>query len=178
MPFPLKPSDGGGAKRSSLIEPIPALPADPEIPYTAAEWEEEAFALFAEGRDPQPCPQCGWTGFYGPRVSGDGTKHRACRFCGFHQSVNGPPTVAEPTAHACEPWPKIAHAPYIWWVPNGDERYRCAFCKSEVKVTEVRIPIPAADPTHPWWKVPQKRTRFYYSRFWENWPFTKGRIFL
>jgi len=72
----------------------------------------------------------------------------------------------------------VARAPYVWWLPPEKESYVCPFCEERVSIDETRVAAPIDDPSHPWWKVPQRRTRFYYSRFWENWPFTKGRVFL
>ncbi|HKI95031.1 MAG TPA: hypothetical protein VJ992_07045 [Gemmatimonadales bacterium] len=178
MPFPLKSDPGKNDPLRATIDPVPAVPADPAVEYGPKEWEEEAFALFAEGRDPQPCPKCGWMGFYGPRVSTDGVRFRECRLCGFYQGIGEAPAVAQPIVHACDAWPEIARAPYIWWVPPGQARFRCPFCDTDIDTADHRVPIPASDANHPWWRVPQKRTRFYYSRFWENWPFTKGRVFL
>ena len=68
--------------------PTPVLPAGEGVEYTVAAWDEECFALFAEGRDPSLCPACGRSGFYGPRVGPDGTRYRSCRFCGFYQGVD------------------------------------------------------------------------------------------
>jgi hypothetical protein len=178
MPFPLESESGSAEADPTAVDACQPLPADPAVAYTPRAWEEEAFSLFAEGRDPQPCPKCGWTGFYGPRVGHDGVRYRACRFCGLYQEVNAAPAVADPAVHACSMWPEIARAPYVWWVPPGQESFHCPFCDTDAVLAESRIPIPAADANHPWWRVPQKRTRFYYSRFWENWPFTKGRVFL
>jgi len=158
--------------------PSPVLPAQEGVAYTQAAWDDEAFTLFAEGRDPAPCPSCGRVGFYGPRVGGDGVRSRACRFCGFYQAVDSPPTRGQAAAHRCATWPEIARAPYLWWLPPGSESYHCPFCDEQVTLAESRATAPSDDPSHPWWKVPQGRSRFYYARFWENWPYTKGRVFL
>ncbi|HEX9632774.1 MAG TPA: hypothetical protein VGA02_09940 [Gemmatimonadales bacterium] len=161
---------------------MPDKPADMPVafasqPYTASAWDEDAFAAYAEGRDPRPCPVCGRVGFFGPRVVGV-MKVRACRFCGLYQEAEGPPLRATPTVHACAEWPEIARAPYIWWVPPGDASYTCSFCRTVVKAADCLVTPPSEDSKHPWWRVPQGRNRFYYARFWENWPFTKGRVFL
>jgi hypothetical protein len=158
--------------------PTPALPADEGVEYTVAAWDEECFALFAEGRDPSLCPACGRTGFYGPRVGPDGERYRSCRFCGFYQRVDERPRRAVPSAHGCAWWPEIARAPYLWWVLPEDPEYRCPFCQAKVKPADHAATAPSDDPAHPWWKVPQGRNRFYYMRFWENWPYTRGRAFL
>lgn len=158
-------------------KPAHSSVANANLVYSAAAWDEDAFALYAEGREPQPCPVCARVGFFGPRVVGV-SKLRACRFCGFHQEADEAPARATPTAHGCAEWPDIARAPYIWWVPPGESTYTCAFCRKVVKVDEHAVTPPSEDPNHPWWRVPQGRNRFYYARFWENWPFTKGRVFL
>ncbi|NIN11525.1 MAG: hypothetical protein GTN62_08470 [Gemmatimonadales bacterium] len=147
-------------------------------PYTLTDWEEEAFATFGEGQAPGPCPECGRTGFYGPRVADPERRYRQCRFCGFTQDVGQPPTQYRPTAHSCGEWPQCARASYIWWVPPGLGSYRCPFCGEDVKVSEALVARPVDDPDHPWWRVPQRRKRFYYLRFWENWEYTKGRVHL
>jgi hypothetical protein len=157
--------------------PTPVADLTPDA-YSASRWDEEAFALFAEGRDPSVCPRCGTSGFYGPRVAVDGTRYRACRFCGLFQEVGGAAQRAQPTRHDCATWPEIARAPYIWWAPPGVTEYPCPFCGGGVRVPEHPAPIPATDPLHPWWKVPHRRTRFWYASFWDRWPYTKGRIFL
>jgi hypothetical protein len=159
------------------LTPLPAAAANLSYPLSA--WDEEAFAAFAEGRDPGACPACGRVGFYGPRVVGAGAvRFRCCRFCGFYQAVDEAPTRAQPTAHDCAEWPEIARARYIWWAPPGQESYRCPFCGATVAVTDHLVTGPSDDRDHPWWRVPQGKTRFYYARFWENWPYTKGRVFL
>lgn len=175
---PLRPPTGQvRPPRSTLGVPTPVA-ALTEDAYTSARWDEEAFALFAEGRDPPVCPQCGTTGFYGPRVAGDGARYRACRFCGLWQAVGGERQAAAPSVHGCLAWPEVARAPYIWWVPPGVTGYECPFCGEAVEVAATRVGVPATDPQHPWWKVPHKRNRFWYASFWERWPYTKGRIFL
>lgn len=164
--------------RDSTGTPSPVLPAEEGVAYTLAAWDDECFTVFAEGRDPAPCPACGRVGFYGPRVGGEGVRARACRFCGFYQLVDHPPNRARAAAHRCAAWPDVARAPYIWWLPPGSDTYHCPFCNQDVTWAESQIAPPSEDPAHPWWKVPQGRNRFYYARFWENWPYTKGRVFL
>jgi len=158
--------------------PAPVLPAQADVAYTTAVWDEECFTVFAEGRDPGVCPSCGRTGFYGPRVGNAGERYRACRFCGFFQDVDGPPTRAHPSIHGCPEWPEVARAPYVWWLAPRAEEYQCPFCAQMVRAADAPATAPSDDPAHPWWKVPQTRTRFYYSRLWENWPYTRGRVFL
>ena len=135
-------------------------------------------AMFGEGRDPGPCPECRRTGFYGPRIDPTERHYRQCRFCGFTQMVAEVPTRYRPTVHSCSKWPECARAPYIWWVPPEVESYLCPFCSKRVAVAEAAIAPPADDAAHPWWKVPQDRSRAYYQRFWENWDVTKGRVHL
>ena len=162
--------------RTSQGMPMPVLPDD--VPYTNADWDEETFAVFAEGRDPSACPRCGRTGFYGPRVSDSVGRHRSCRFCGFFQRVDGEVEQATPVVHGCDAWPTVARAPYVWWLEPGDTGFTCLFCQADVSADDAATTSPLDNDDHPWWKVPQQRTRFYYARLWENWPFTKGRVFL
>lgn len=153
--------------------------------YTETDWDGESYTLFAERGDPAGCPECGRTGFYGPRAAGGGRKYRECRFCGFAQDVGQPPIRLGPTVHGCEEWPACAKAPYVWWVHPNEESYKCPYCGKKVTVISrnffaksALITGPSEDPEHPWWRVPQNRTYAYYLRFWENWPITKGRVFL
>jgi hypothetical protein len=152
--------------------------ADSTARYARQDWDDECFAVFGEGRDPRPCPVCAHTGFYGPRITAPDRHYRQCRFCGFTQDVGGEPETYVPTAHACLKWPTCARAPYLWWVPAGTDSYRCTFCGEQVAVADARVVRPVDDPDHPWWRVPQGRNRFYYQRFWENWPVTQGRTFV
>ena len=168
---------GSFTPRTSQGVPIPVEPAA-DGQYARTQWEEETFALFAEGGDPPACPQCGRTGFYGPRVSDRVGEHRACRFCGFFQEVKGEVQRATPCVHDCTDWPEVAKAPYIWWLEPGRDAFTCAFCGDACAADSARITAPVDDDDHPWWRVPQARSRFYYARLWENWPFTKGRVFL
>ena len=155
------------------------------LEYSLEDWESDSYQLFVERADPQPCPQCGRTGFYGPRASDPALKYRACRFCGFWQSVGHDPVQFRPTAHGCEKWPECARAPYIWWVHPAEKRYTCAYCAQQVQVEShnsfmkgVLVLAPMDYLDHPWRNVPQNRTYSYYLRFWENWPCTKGRVIL
>ena len=153
--------------------------------YTDADWEEDSYSLFVERSDPQPCPRCGRTGFFGPRAADPDVKFRACRFCGFYQEVGQKPVQFLPVAHSCEEWPECARAPYIWWVPPDQEQYTCPYCgrESAVRGRNIFTPgvltaSPAEDVDHPWGKVPQNRPYAYYIRFWENWDVTRGRVVL
>jgi hypothetical protein len=158
---------------------------DSKLAYTKADWEEESYQLFVERTDPKPCPQCGRTGFYGPRAADPGMKFRACRFCGFWQAVGEEPQQFRPAAHECSDWPECAKAKYLWWIHPEEKLFKCPYCRQQVAVDSnnafVRGAVPrppANDPEHPWHKVPQNRSYSYYLRFWENWPLTKGRVVL
>ena len=158
-----------------------SMPPDAPLPslnYTPREWEEDLMASFGLGRDPSPCPDCGRTGFYGPRVDATERHYRQCRFCGFSQMVGQAPERHVPTAHECESWPECARAPYVWWMDPEVESYLCPYCRKRVVVNEALLSRPVDDTSHPWWKVPQNRSKTYYARFWENWEVTFGRTFL
>jgi hypothetical protein len=146
--------------------------------YTAHDWDAEAYRVYGEGRNPSPCPVCRRTGFYGPRIAGEDRHYRQCRFCGFTQFADEPPVDCRPLGHDCEPWPEVARAPYIWWAPVAEEEFVCAFCGDVLPAVSLVVEAPVSDAAHPWWKVPQHRTRFYYDRFWNNWEFSSGRAFL
>ncbi len=88
----------------------------PQLPFSRADWEAACFAAFGEGRDPAICPDCGRTGFYGPRIEEPERRYRQCRFGGFTQGVDRAPERYRPTVHRCTHWPSCAHAPYVWWV--------------------------------------------------------------
>lgn len=155
-----------------------ALPIGPDQPYTLAAWDAECYSVFGEGRDPAPCPSCGRTGFYGPRMAEPEEHYRACRFCGFAQHVGGSAERYVPTVHGCDGWPECARAPYLWWAPPQRRSYTCPFCARKVSVKKGRVAAPVEDRDHPWWKVPQHRKRSYYVRFWDNWPVSRGRSYL
>jgi hypothetical protein len=157
-------SDSGNTARSLL--------------YTTAQWEAECFAAFGEGRDPAACPECGQTGFFGPRIDATERGYRQCRFCGFTHAVGAEPQQFQAIVHSCRGWPTSARAPYVWWVAPEVESFLCPFCSRRLPIDEVRTPRPVDDPDHAWWRVPQGRKRFYYLRFWENWVVTKGRAYL
>lgn len=146
--------------------------------YALDDWDAEAFSSFGEGRDPASCPDCGRTAFYGPRIDDMDRRYRQCRFCGFTQPVGEPAGRHAATVHGCAPWPHCARAPYIWWVPPEADSYLCPFCGERVDVRDAQIGRPVDDPDHPWWRVPQDRKRSYYLRLWENWPVTRGRVYL
>ena len=56
---------------------------------TASVWEAEDRAL-KRGDDPPPCPRCRRRGFYAPRFAPPFRRYRACKFCGFWQSMDRP----------------------------------------------------------------------------------------
>jgi len=148
----------------------------PELPFSRADWEAACYVAFGEGRDPATCPDCGRTGFYGPRIEEPDRRYRQCRFCGFTQEVDSPPQRYRPTVHRCAHWPSCAHTPYIWWVAPKVAAYRCPFCRGRVIVSKALVRRPADDPRHAWQHVPQRKSRFYYAEFWSNWEYTKGRV--
>jgi len=153
--------------------------------YTEQEWDEDSYRLFGERIDPESCPTCGRTGFFGPRAADPGVKFRCCRFCGFHQVVGEEPVQMLPVVHRCGDWPECAKAQYVWWVHPDVQRFKCPFCRRESDVSSrnvftpgLLVDSPSAAQDHPWRKVPQNRSYGYYQRFWENWEFTKGRVVL
>ena len=182
----LRNSGAQGPIRTSGSFRAPEIsPAILALSYTEEDWESDSYDLYAERSDPAPCPDCGRTGFFGPRAQDPGLKFRACRFCGFTQEVDHAPVRYLPTAHDCDEWPTCAKAPYLWWVPPDVTEYHCPYCGQQVHVFGVNMYHPGAiqtapqeDKEHPWWRVPQGRPYKYYLRFWENWPVTKGRVFL
>ena len=111
-----------------------------KMTYTATDWDEECMASFGEGRDPGPCPDCGRTGFYGPRIDATERHYRQCRFCGFTQMAGEAPVQYQPTVHGCSEWPECARAPYVWWVSQEVESYLCPFCGKRVRVADAAIP--------------------------------------
>ena len=153
-----------------------------KLKYTIEQWDDDSYALMAEGADPVHCPSCGFTGFYEPRAL-DNKKFRECRFCGFYQEADEPVGRRRPVVHDCEEWPEAGGAAYIWWIPADERFYECNFCGQRAVVEKtnafqrsVEITPPADDPTHPWWQVPQDKSYSYYREYWEEWPCTKGRI--
>ena len=173
---------------SDGIEPVSTAEAEaqPSGPtFTDTDWEDQSYALMAEQAAPSPCPNCGRTGFFGPRALDGQPKFLSCRFCGYFQAVGQPPTRLRPVAHNCENWPEAAEAPYIWWIPMDEKWYVCHYCKRRLAVAGANafmkgaaVTPPADDPNHPWWKVPQNASYDTYYKLWENWPCTKGRVFL
>ena len=148
------------------------------LTYSRENWDFETYEVFGEGRDPNPCPQCERIGFYGPRIEEPGRRYRQCRFCGFTQDIDQEPEQYRPTVHDCSDWPEVARAPYIWWASRSVSTFRCPFCRQRGVVSRSLVARPIDQHDHNWWKVPQGRKRSYYLRFWENWEFTKGRVFL
>jgi hypothetical protein len=146
--------------------------------YHRQEWDEESYALFAEGGDPGACPDCGRTGFYGPRFADPEERFRDCRFCGFFQMVDVPARRYVPTAHDCETWPEVSQVPYIWWVSPDLDAFDCPFCTEPILVDSATVPSPIDTPKHPWWKIPQGRSQPFYQRLWRNWAWSTGRTIL
>jgi len=153
--------------------------------YSEAQWDEDSYRLFGERMDPESCPNCGTTGFYGPRAADRGLKFRSCRFCGFHQVVDEEPVQMLPVVHRCDDWPVCAKAPYVWWVHPDAHQFTCPFCGRESNIhgrnvfaPGLVVDRPSDSGDHPWGKVPQNRSYGYYLRFWENWEFTRGRAVL
>jgi hypothetical protein len=153
--------------------------------FTDADWEDQSYALMAEQIAPLPCPNCGRTGFFGPRALDGQPKFLSCRFCGHFQAVGQAPTRLRAVAHDCENWPEVAGAPYIWWIPLDDKWYVCHYCKRRIAVARANafmknaaVTPPVDDPNHPWRKIPQHAPYDTYYKLWENWPCTKGRVFL
>jgi hypothetical protein len=146
--------------------------------YMESDWDAESYQIFAEGAAPGACPECGRTGFYGPRFVEPNNKYRACRFCGFWQRTGGVSQRYLPTAHSCSQWPEVSKARYIWWVAPETDSYQCPFCHDTVAVAVSLVPVPAEDQDHPWWKVPQNRPQSFYHRLWKNWECSAGRTIL
>lgn len=144
--------------------------------YSFETWEDDLYRLYALGEDPEPCPQCGLTGFFGPRFVEPNLRLRSCRFCGLWQEIDKAPQMATPVVHGCDGWPQAARAPYLWWVPPTATSFQCPFCRHRADTAASRVTPPSDDPQHPWWKVPQRRDADYYRRFWENWEATRGRV--
>lgn len=142
-------------------------------PYSEADWQAENTAL-QQGVDPQPCPKCRCTGFYSTRCAEplagktEPRHYRACKFCGFWQDVDAAAVPHRATAHGCAGWPKPAGASWVWWVAPTDTTYACPnkTCGQQVIVAQTLVPIPADDPQHPWWSVPQHCSQAYYLAFW------------
>ena len=164
-------------RRHSLRDARSGANTAPVGAYVFETWEEDLYQAYALGADPSPCPQCGSTGFYGPRFAEPDLRLRSCRFCGFWQEIAEPPERATAVVHGCAAWPQAARAPYLWWVPPSASSLDCPFCEESVSVGKHCVTPPSDDPAHPWWKVPQTRGADYYRRFWANWGVTKGRVF-
>ena len=185
---PLVEPAGDESETSDSIEPEGTAEADtePSVPtFTEADWEDQSYALVAEKAPPSPCPDCGRTGFFGPRAMDGQPKFLACRFCGYFQAVGHAPTRLRPVAHDCENWPEAARAPYLWWIPMDEKWYVCHYCQRRLVVAGanafmrgVAVTPPVDDPNHPWRKVQQGASYDTYYKLWELWPCTKGRVFL
>lgn len=183
-----KLSSSGGATNDSHDDPAAGVEAAAALdapPLSLQEWEDAIFAQAAEQADPEPCPNCKRTGFYGPRARDKGLKFRQCRFCGLWQGVGKSALQLIPVSHDCDDWPEVAGASYIWWVPLDLKHFECPYCDKSVVVKSTnpfvkaaQVTAPAEDPDHPWNDVPQGASYLEYVRFWEQWPTTKGRVVL
>ena len=123
--------------------------------YSPGDWAADMVALHIRNAQPQPCPRCGRTGFYGPRHDGAARMYRACKFCGFWQDVGGQVVPHTATVHNCSQWPDVAGAKYIWWVSPLEKSYRCPYCGTQVDVASSTVPKPIDDQNHPWARMPQ-----------------------
>ncbi len=170
----------GGERRvaSAVRLRRPSVPVAEMEDYTTSDWDASSFGLFGEGADPAACPECGRTGFFGPRFVEPDVKCRSCRFCGFWQRTDSVPERHLPTSHDCADWPKISRAAYVWWVAPTIDFYECPFCNARVDVPLSIVPAPIEDIDHPWWKVPQQKPQQVYQRLWNNWTFSAGRTIL
>ncbi len=135
--------------------------------YRESDWDAESQALL-EGAKPAACPECGLTGFYGPRRGSPEEKYRMCTFCGFRQRVSGPAERWRAVAHRCESWPEVAGAPYVEWMDPQEREHRCPFCAATVDVERAAVPRPVDDPEHPWRKVPQGMSPVDALTFWRG----------
>ena len=172
---------GREAPARTRVTPLPGrftVPVMRSGSYTDGHWEAESYAIFAEGGNPGPCPDCGRTGFYGPRFTDPDVKCRACRFCGFFQTVGGAVERHRPTVHGCAAWPSVSRAPYLWWVSPDATSYACPYCGDPVDVSAATVAAPATDIDHPWWRVPQYRTQTFYKGLWSHWECSAGRTLL
>ena len=133
--------------------------------FSATDWETENRALL-EGGDPQACPECGRTGFYGPRRGGPQARYRACTFCGFRQEVGAAPVRDRAWSHACERWPWVAGAPLVEWAPADAESVECPYCGGGVDLEAHRVTAPAEDEAHPWRSVPQGLSGVESLKYW------------
>jgi hypothetical protein len=138
--------------------------------YLREDWLSDYARLDAQG-DPEPCPLCRRTGFYGPR--GNRTPgpdaRRACKFCGFWQHVGQAAFLAVPTVHDCAKWPVILGALEAWWELPEKVTFDCPMptCGAKaLRVAERRVEPPIENRRHPWWSVPQHRSYIEYRAFW------------
>lgn len=133
--------------------------------YDVAAWDAENRALL-EGGEPQPCPECGRTGFYGPRRASPKERYRACTFCGFRQPVGAAPVRDQAWSHGCDRWPRVAGAPLVEWAPADAETIPCPYCGGRTDVKTHRVTAPAEDEEHPWHRVPQNLSSVEYLKYW------------
>ena len=121
--------------------------------YSEADWQADVDHRNAGG-DNRPCPQCGRSGFYGPRDDTHGRHYRHCKYCGLLQNVGEEPIQCISTVHDCDDWPRVCGAAYIWWVTPDEATYRCPCCERIMTVNSTRIAGPIENPDHPWASMP------------------------
>ncbi len=137
--------------------------------YTTADFAADVLDCFCR-RPPGRCPECGRTGFFGPRYAEeDNRKYRLCKFCGFYQQVAAEPEQLRPCVHACGKVPLVAGHPYITWVGSWQQSFDCDYCGSTgLEVEANPASVPAHDSAHPWWNVPASGSWAQYREFWAN----------
>jgi hypothetical protein len=134
--------------------------------YTVADWQADVLAIFGRRATPPSCIRCGRSGFFGPRRGPDDRRYRLCKFCGFYEAIGDAAIACRATIHGCAQWPRVAGAPYVWWVPPDERQYRCPYCGAAVEVGTATVARPVDDPSHPWRDVPQGATFDQAAAFW------------
>ena len=154
---------GMGVRAGAHAAPRGTL-AQPMRDYTEQDWLAENTTL-QHGVDPQPCPQCGWTGFYSTREADPPPgetkprRYRGCKFCGFWQDVGKQPD--QLIRYECHhPNGTVRHD---WKYPR--ENWNCPDCGTHYEPS-ASVRWPADDPRHPWRNVPQHRSQAYYLAHW------------
>lgn len=137
------------------------------MPYSEEDWTEEREQILAQELA-DACPNCGRTGFYGPREAEGDRQYRMCKFCGFYQGVDEEPEQLRPCAHQCENQTEILGAPEIQWVSPDETTYSCFHCDEEVDAEDSTIVPPVENDAHPWTEVPQGLTYGQYYEFWQG----------
>ena len=147
----------------------------PPATFTETDWKAEYAAIFFKRGAPPPCPDCGHTGFFGPRKAHD-RLYRLCKFCGSYRTPGGQRVQCLATVHNCRDWPSVAGAQYLWWVQPHESEYRCPQCGASVRVSAFAVKRPIDDPSHPWWQVPQNMSFEEAASFWVHQG--QGRVYL